>query len=279
MKKTVTFEKKITFPTMIGEITAIDLEHNLRFVDGSNVEGDFFVKGKYKLTEASRLEEDFNYKIPTEIALTEKLDLDTAKIDIVDFYYRIENEDVMVCNIELKIEGVEEIETEVVKEEVQEDRKREIEDANLVLEKIENQEREERECDGDMKKEEEKEIPHKEEEKKIEEEVQEIKLDAKDLNKEKERETEEVEEESWQKEKEEVEVIEEKDNNISSLFSSLSEKEETFASYSVYILREEETINTIIDKYKTTKEELEKYNDLSSLTVGTKIIIPTLVND
>lgn len=61
---------------------------------------------------------------------------------------------------------------------------------------------------------------------------------------------------------------------VSSLFENINESEETYSTYSVYVMREEETINSIIDKYKTTKEELESYNDLSNLTVGSKIIIP-----
>ena len=67
---------------MIGEITAISLDHTLKLVDESNITGEFKVSGNYKLTEASRLEEKFDYTIPVEIALTEKLDLSTAKISI-----------------------------------------------------------------------------------------------------------------------------------------------------------------------------------------------------
>ena len=59
MKKRVIIDKQIQVPTMIGEITAISLEKELSFVDSNNVEGNLYVKGKYKLTEASRLEEDF----------------------------------------------------------------------------------------------------------------------------------------------------------------------------------------------------------------------------
>lgn len=285
MKKNISFEKKITFPTMIGEISAIDLEHNLKFIDESNVEGEFIVKGKYKLTEASRLEEDFEYKIPTEIVLTEKLDLVTTNIEIVDFYYEIENDDTMICFIEIKIEGLEKIELE-------DDSVR-----NQDLEFLED-----RECDGDIKTEEEKEIPHKDNEKMDVEKIEEVKeVEFKDLEKinEKEEKLEEVRseeeifnngngEENMKKDEmneeiqEEVEMEETKEEeteSLSNIFSSLSEKEETFATYSVYILREEETINTVIEKYKTTKEELEKYNDLNSLTKGSKIIVPILSND
>ena len=285
MKKNISFEKKITFPTMIGEISAIDLEHNLKFIDESNIEGEFIVKGKYKLTEASRLEEDFEYKIPTEIVLTEKLDLVTTNIEIVDFYYEIENDDTMICFIEIKIEGLEKIELE-------DDSVR-----NQDLEFLED-----RECDGDIKTEEEKEIPHKDNDKMDVEKIEEVKeVEIKDLEKinEKEEKLEEMRseeeifnngngEENMKKDEmneeiqEEVEMEEAKEEeteSLSNIFSSLSEKEETFATYSVYILREEETINTVIEKYKTTKEELEKYNDLNSLTKGSKIIVPILSND
>lgn len=229
MKKTISFEKKITFPSMIGEITTLDLEHNLKFIDQSNIEGDFLLTGKYKLTEASRLEEDFSYKLPIEIILTEKLDLPTTKIEIEDFNYEIENEDTMVCYIDLKIEGVEEI--EIIEEG---------EISNILeSDEIRLENKEIRECDSEIETKE-LEVPKKIEEEKI------------DL----------------------IETPKEQ-NNIASIFDTISDNEETYATYSVYILRQEETINSIIEKYKTTKEELEKYNDLNNLSIGSKIIIPT----
>ena len=72
---------------------------------------------------------------------------------------------------------------------------------------------------------------------------------------------------------------EEPTKNVGSLFSSLDNSEETFSTYSVYILRQEETIQSLIEKYHVTKEELENYNDLSNLTIGSKIIIPSTTND
>ena len=72
MKKTISFEKKIEFPTMIGEITSISLDHNLKFINNSNIAGNFILSGTYKLTEASRIEDDFYYELPTEIILTEE---------------------------------------------------------------------------------------------------------------------------------------------------------------------------------------------------------------
>ena len=53
-----------------------------------------------------------------------------------------------------------------------------------------------------------------------------------------------------------------------------TEKEESYKSYTVYIVRENDNIDTIQKKYEITKEELEKYNDLTNIKIGDKIIIP-----
>lgn len=218
MKKKVTFEKSIEFPTMIGEICEISLDEELKFINESNVEGDLLLTGKYKMTEASRLEEDFSYKIPCEIALIEKLDLNTTNIEISDFYYEIENDNTLVCHIELLVEGLELLEEE-----------------NVVLE---------RECDGDKVEEKEIEIPMIEKEEEI------------------------VEDEKG-------EVLNEP---INSLFSNLDDENDKYGTFIVYRVRENETINSVIEKYHTTVEELEKYNDLKEINLGMKLIIP-IVNE
>ena len=212
MKKKVAFEKKIKFPTMIGEITEISLEKDLKFANNFNIEGNLLLTGKYKLTEASRIEEKFNYDIPIEITLTEKLDFNTANIEISDFYYEIENDDNLVCNVELFIEGEELVET------------LEFDD----LEKID------RECDGD---------------KIIEKEVEVPVIDTNDEN-------------------EQIEEVED------SLFGNLDDDSDTYGTFIVYMVRQNESINSIIEKYHTTVEELQKYNDINNIEIGTKLIIP-----
>lgn len=248
MKKTISFEKKIEFPSMIGEITAISLDHTLKFVDNSNVEGEFIVSGTYKLTEASRIEEEFNYKLPADIILGEYLDLDSAKIEIDDFYYEIENDYSLICYIDVKVEGVEIVDIEeenpridfqpeiatTQKEEITEELEF-LQDHDIKVENIELPEEDDsaRECDGDIK------------------------------------------EENIENEMEKETIMETKQQStVGSLFENINESEETYSTYSVYILREEETINSLIDKYNTTREELESYNDLTNLTIGSKIIIP-----
>ena len=49
---------------------------------------------------------------------------------------------------------------------------------------------------------------------------------------------------------------------------------ETYKSYTVYIVRENDNIESIITKYDTTRDDLEKYNDISNVKIGDKIIIP-----
>ncbi len=226
MKKIISFEKKLEFPSMVGEITSISLEHTLAFKSPTLIEGAFLISGTYKLTEASCIEDNFNFKVPTEIMLTENIDVTTGKITIDDFFYEIEDEENLVCHIDVLVEGLEEILIE-----------------EPPLEEVERQIEEIRECDGDINKE--IEIPHqKEKEEKTEPPVEELR--------------EEFEEEQ-------------------SLFSNLKDDEDTFTTYSIYIIRQDETIQTVLDKYKITKEELEEYNDLSNITEGSKIIIP--VND
>ena len=55
---------------------------------------------------------------------------------------------------------------------------------------------------------------------------------------------------------------------------SLDAKDDTYRSYTVYIVREGDTLEQIINKYETTKEILLGYNDLSEIKIGDKIIIP-----
>lgn len=222
MKKIISFEKKLEFPSMVGEITSIALEHTLEFKSPTLIEGAFLITGTYKLTEASCIEDNFNFKVPTEIMLTENIDITTGKITVDDFFYEIENDESLVCHIDVLVEGLEEIFIE-----------------EQPLQEIERQVEEIRECDGDENKE--IEIPHKEQREDVKEEIEEL-------------------------------VLEEQ-----SLFSNLKDDEDTFTTYSIYIIRQDETIQTVLEKYKITKEELEEYNDLSNITEGSKVIIP--VND
>ena len=67
----------------------------------------------------------------------------------------------------------------------------------------------------------------------------------------------------------------EEENPIPNVFNSISDIE-TYKSYTVYIVRENDTLESILNKYAITKEDLESYNDLSEIKIGDKLIIPNV---
>ena len=64
-------------------------------------------------------------------------------------------------------------------------------------------------------------------------------------------------------------------SEITSLFDNIDASSETYKSYKVYIVREGDDLEFIMEKYTTTKEILEQYNDLKEIKIGDKIIIPS----
>ena len=70
-----------------------------------------------------------------------------------------------------------------------------------------------------------------------------------------------------------------KNEDIKSLFDNIDDTNETYSTYRVCILRENETVEMIMQKYSVTKDILELYNNLSELKIGDKIIIPSLTNE
>lgn len=235
MKKKIEIKKKIEFSSMIGEVCAISLENDLKFMDEENIEGNFALSGRYKSTAASLIEEDFHYEIPVSISLTEKVNPDSGKIAISDFYYDVVDGNSVLCNIELELE------------------------AEDLLE--------ERECDGDPIEEKEIEIPHIENP--IDADVVEEEISVPDEREESSKVVENVEK------VEAVEALEEKDTvEDNECFFNLDSSKETYGTFIVYIVRQNETINSIIEKYQTSVEEIEKYNDIKDLSIGSKIIIP-----
>ena len=67
--------------------------------------------------------------------------------------------------------------------------------------------------------------------------------------------------------------------NTNSLFSNLTDEADSFSTYSIYILREGDTLEKVMEKYNITKEKLQEYNDLGTITLNSKIIIPNSINE
>ena len=86
--------------------------------------------------------------------------------------------------------------------------------------------------------------------------------------------------ETEMKEEKEIKITNENNNNIENnnenidIFNGIN-SDDGYVTYRVYRVMEGDTIDKIIEKYNTTKEELEKYNDLGDIKIGDKLIIPS----
>ncbi len=283
MKKVIPFSKTIHFKTMIAEVTDIEVTHTLEATDNASFEGDILIDGSYKMTEASQLEEKFHYTLPFTIEVDDKYEIQDATITIRDFYFEIINEEDLKMNVELEINNVTEKEEVLEPVRSEEEKIEEIEDIEEEKEKTQEDQEEPKEekeetvvetkeerQDNTVESQEEFEVtveptspllPKKEP-------VISQEIEKKQVVEKREPSQEEILENSTSQ----VETKKE-ENQVSSIFSSINQ-EETFVTYYVYIVREQDTVDSIIEKYKTTREELSLYNDLNQVGIGTKLIIP-----
>ena len=70
--------------------------------------------------------------------------------------------------------------------------------------------------------------------------------------------------------------ISKEDISITNISNNFLSSEEKYTTYKVHIIRDNENIDVIKEKYKVPKEELEKYNDLNNIVLGSKIIVPLI---
>ena len=74
-------------------------------------------------------------------------------------------------------------------------------------------------------------------------------------------------------ETEEVKTVSISPETVKSIFDNMDENE-GYVVYKVHIVTENDTIESIMEKYDVTKEALEAYNDLNDLKIGDKLIVP-----
>lgn len=78
--------------------------------------------------------------------------------------------------------------------------------------------------------------------------------------------------------KEEVSTIEKVgEKNFNTIFNEV--KESNFSKYKVYIMRSEDTLESILVKYNVTMDEIKEYNDIDNINIGSKIVIPYNKNE
>lgn len=245
MKQIIPFVKDLSFKTNITEITSIALEHNLQMENGDSIVGSFTISGKYKINDISINEEVFEKNIPFDITLDDKYDASKVKIDIDDFYYEIINDEYLRVHIDVLASNLVYAKEEVL--EIREEQRPE-----LVIPEILKEEKEE-----------------------ISEERSES-MDLKNAVSEEKVETTVSNEDVVQEEH--LSAREDANTNNLDIANKLSSgflaENEKYITYKVHIIRESETIEEIKGMYNVTTEELEKYNSLENVTIGTKIIIP-----
>lgn len=242
MKKTVPFSKEIPFKTRIAEITDIEVTHNLTKTPENTIEGNFLIDGSYKMTDASQIEEKFSHELPFIIDVDDRYDLKDVKIKISDFFFEIINEDVLKLNIEIELDDV--LEKQPVTERCYDE-----EENDLEIEFDDN----DKEVEIDKK------------------DVQPI--DILDIEIPKALEVES----SKQPIKEDTSMT--NSTSVSEIFTSINQDEDNFMTYYVYIVRDNDVLDDILNKYNVTRDDISEYNDLDNIKIGTKLIIPCVNNE
>ena len=198
------------------------------------ISGDFIISGEYKISDKSTTVEPFELNIPFEIVLDDRFETKKATIDIDDFYYEIVNNNVLSVSIDVLVDHLQERALVEIEDLV------DVTPVRVVLDSE----------DDDMGKENKNKVENKIAEEYIQDRCIEEELPKIDIEK------------------------EELDEKINSIFNNSSFSDEVYVTYNVFIIRDGDTLDSIMEKYNITKEELEKYNDLSNLQLGDKLIIP-----
>lgn len=248
MKQIIPFKKDLPFKTKVSDITSISLERKIEILDGGIVTGTFYITGDYKMNEGSINREKFSFDLPFDITLDPRYDVNSVKADIEDFYYDVINEDTLKVNIDLYIEAEYLPDTSL--------------DNNILTE--------EDKSDNEMNDVQKEDDP-------VEEDRNELKSDSKndeniEIEKDKEVTFEKIKNDDATMNDSDIERND-VDDFANDLFSNL-DNTETYTTYYVYIVKEEDTIDKIISLYGVTKEDIENYNDITSIKPGDKVIIP-----
>lgn len=251
MKKFIPFKKEIPFKTKIAEVTSISLEHNIHGCANNEISGDFIISGEYRVTDTSTSVQQFRFDLPFDIEMSDIYNINNITVDIDDFYYEIKNMESLEVNITLLIDKI--VEVPLIPKE----------DENVVI----NNENETKEKNDFL-------------ERKLENEFVPLEnLDRESNDTEKKVECYEAEDpvDDGKLTREDVviqndiPILTEESKNI---FSFTDDDDES--TYTVYIVRENDTIESIAQKYSISIEKLKEYNDLSEIKKGDKIIIPNV---
>jgi len=240
MKQIIPFSKEIVFKTTIASITSMSLEHEEKVYDGE-ISGDFIIFGDYKIHSDTTEKEMFKYRLPFTTIIPDNINKNSVVVDIVDFtYYKIED-DVLKVNISFSVDG-----EEIIKEEDKCEERDDIDNEEKIDEDLVSQESVSNEDSSRLGKELDEFILEKD------------LLDMPNVD-DKNGGTILIEEEESVK-KEEMDIK--------------GEMGEDYVTYHIHIVKEGETLDTILREYNTNIDYINEYNNVTNINVGDKIIIP-----
>lgn len=269
VKKIIPFRKDLEFNTPLYEVTSISLEHHLTKKTDTLISGNFIISGDYKQTESSENKDPFNFTLPFDIALATKIDLDDMLLDVDDFYYET-GKNTLKVNIDLLLDATEIGEPEKEKEDRENINGKDVEsiDSNTYNDNGSSRVPDEFN-DVNYKKPQLENLPNS--------------LDNSGVS------LDDIQNDNFMDSINNDNVSDNGTSNIvnsnininenqninenNNLFASF-ETADTYTAYRVYLIKEDDTIDTILKKYNVTKDDLSAYNDLSDIKYGDKIIIP-----
>ncbi len=267
VKKIIPFRKDLEFNTPLYEVTSISLEHHLTKKTDTLISGNFIISGDYKQTESSENKDPFNFTLPFDIALATKIDLDDMLLDVDDFYYET-GKNTLKVNIDLLLDVTEIGEPEKEKEDRENINGKDVEsiDSNTYNDNEASRVPDEFN-DVNYKKPQLENLPNS--------------LDNSGVS------LDDIQNDNFMDSINNDNVSDNGTSNIvnsnininnnnnenNNLFASF-ETADTYTAYRVYLIKEDDTIDTILKKYNVTKDDLSAYNDLSDIKYGDKIIIP-----
>lgn len=269
VKKIIPFRKDLEFNTPLYEVTSISLEHHLTKKTDTLISGNFIISGDYKQTESSENKDPFNFTLPFDIALATKIDLDDMLLDVDDFYYET-GKNTLKVNIDLLLDATEIGEPEKEKEDRENINGKDVEsiDSNTYNDNDDSRVPDEFN-DVNYKKPQLENLPNS--------------LDNSGVS------LDDIQNDNFMDSINNDNVSDNGTSNIvnsnininenqninenNNLFASF-ETADTYTAYRVYLIKEDDTTDTILKKYNVTKDDLSAYNDLSDIKYGDKIIIP-----
>lgn len=246
MKKIVPFNKVLKFNNSISEINSISLEHDFKDM-GDSLSGNFVIFGDYIVDNDSRSVDKFNFTLPFDIALGVNYNKDNMVVDIDDFRYNIISNNEIEVDIDLYIDG------EIIPSK---DEDGALEDDILSHNDLYNDESNlDNNNDNNRHTEKDDDLDMGMDDKMEENKINDIVIDNDNVN---------------------INInTNNNDNNKNmNIFDSIQDSDD-YVTYRVYTVMENDTIDTILNKYNVSLEDLNKYNDTSNLKPQDKLIIPS----